>query len=121
MARAIEKRKQQRLAATSSMMKTGEVKKQRTETIAIHPHSVASPDDGERSNRPISKTISSNEEFSQLPVPKFLAKRNKSENLTVKSPEKIQTEAGMEAKSLLEQIQAADAQKFFPENNFKLT
>jgi len=32
--------------------------------------------------------------------------------MTVKSPEKIQTEVAMESKSLLEQIQSADAQKF---------
>jgi len=111
LARAIEKRKQQRLLATSSMMKTSEVKKQRTETIAFQPHSVASTEESERPNRPTSKTISSNEEFSHLPVPKFVAKRNKSENLVIKSPEKVQTEAGMESKSLLEQIQAGDAQK----------
>lgn len=110
LARAIEKRKQQKLAATSSMMKS-DIKKTRTETIAIQPNSALMTEDSERPTRPPSKTIVSGEEFSQLPVPKFVAKRNKSENMTVKSPEKIQTEVVMESKSLLEQIQSADAQK----------
>jgi len=67
LARAIEKRKQQKLAATSSMMKS-DIKKTRTETIAIQPNSALMTEDSERPTRPPSKTIVSGEEFSQLRI-----------------------------------------------------